>query len=349
MRKLTNSLRPISFMLSLLLLAPLFSAAQGQGLNMLHNGSFEEGSTGLALTKLSGWRVLSGNVDVLSDYVVADGSNYLDLIGTPGIAAIEQSFPTVIGQKYALSGWVAHHHGITRAGANITVNGEFLEPLFHTGQVTPTNLQWTRFTRTFIAKCSTTILRFADVNLAGYVFGGTLLDGLSVNAQAAEGEIVCDRKLCFKAPYAWCYALQSQRNRNYSVNIPGVNFGLQINVFSTWGVNPNVTMALEPASQHVRYKLTAAYVAAQLSLQEQITFWWHGISTLKLGCFVRMPMNTAPSCTFPVSLSYGETLNSNSSLTDLFNQTERALRIGTDEDLQILLGVYDQLDHCRND
>jgi hypothetical protein len=349
MRKLTNTLSPISFTLSLLLLATLFSAAQGQGLNMLHNGSFEEGSTGLALTKLSGWRVLAGNVDVLSDYVVADGSNYLDLIGTPGIAAIEQAFPTVIGQKYVLSGWVAHHHGITRAGANITVNGEFLEPLFHTGQVIPTNLQWTRFTRTFIAKCSTTILRFADVNLAGYVFGGTLLDGLSVNAQAAEGEIVCDRKLCFKAPYAWHYALQVQRNRNYSVNIPGVNFGLPVDVFSSGGVNPNVTMALEPYSQHVRYKLTAAYVAAQLSLQEQITFWWHGIGTLKLGCFVRMPMNSTPSCTFPVLLGSGEKLDSNSSLADLFNQTERAFKGGTDDELQTLLNIYNQLDNCRND
>jgi hypothetical protein len=343
MQKITNTLRPISLTLSLLLLVTLFSAAQAQGLNMLHNGSFED-STGLGLTRLSGWQGLSGNIDSLSDYVVADGSNYLCLAGT-----IEQVFPTVAGQTYVLSGWVAHHPGITVAGANITINGELLEPLFHTGRTTPTNLQWTRFTRTFVAKCSTNILRFTDKNLAGYIQGATLLDGLSVNAQVAESEIVCDRKLCFKAPYAWHYALQVQRNRNYSVNIPGVNFGLPVDVFSSGGVNPNVTMALEPYSQHVRYKLTAAYVAAQLSLQEQITFWWHGIGTLKLGCFVRMPMNSTPSCTFPVLLGSGEKLDSNSSLADLFNQTERAFKGGTDDELQTLLNIYNQLDNCRND
>lgn len=348
MQKLNTTVRSISFILPLLMMTTFFTSARGQAVNMLRNGSFED-STGLGLTRLPAWNILAGNIDVGSDWIAADDRNFLDLIGTPGVAIIEQNFPTVIGQNYVLSGWVAHHPGIPVAGANITINGELLEPLFHTGRTTGENLQWTRFTRTFVAKCSTTILRFADKNLAGYVFGGTLLDGLSVNAQAAEGEIGCDRKICFKEPFAWRYALQVQRNRNYSVKIPGVNFGIPMNVFTLAGINPNVKNALEPYSQHDRYKLTAAYVAAQLSLQEQSTFWWHGINTLKLGCFVRMPMNSTPSCTFPVLLSYSEKLDSNSSLAELFNQTEQALRGGTDDDLQTLFSVYNQLNNCRND
>ena len=348
MRKLTNTLRQISLTLSFVVLATMFSSAQGQGSNMLTNGSFES-SSGLGLTRLPGWRVLSGNVDVVDNYVVVDGRNYLDLIGTPGVATIEQSFPTVIGQKYVLSGWVAHHPGITVAGADVTINGEPLEPLSHTGRTTGDNLQWARFTRTFVAKCSTTILRFADRNLAGYVFGGTLLDGLSLTAEVAEGEIVCDSTICFKDPATWCYALRVQRNRNYSVKIPSINLGLPISVFTPAGINPSVSIALEPYSQHVRPQLTAAYVAAQLSVQEQEYFWWVKIYRQKLGCYVRVPMGSTPTCLFPVALSYGEKLNSNSFIANLFDQTERALKEGTESDLQTLLNIYKQLDNCRND
>ena len=120
MQKLNNTARSTSFILSLLMLITLFTTARGQAVNMLHNGSFED-STGLGLTRLPGWQGLSGNIDSLSDYLVADGSNYLCLAGT-----IEQVFPTVLGQTYILSGWVAHHPGITVAGANIAVNGELL-------------------------------------------------------------------------------------------------------------------------------------------------------------------------------------------------------------------------------
>ena len=351
MQKLTHPGKQLSFILSVLCLVMACSLAQAQEMrsNLLRNGDFDEGATILGAKSLPGWRVLYGTVDVGANYPTPNGRNYLDLIGTPGVAAIEQSFPTVSRQKYVLSGWVAHHPGIPVASAEIFIDNQPLERLFHTGRVTEDNLQWTPFARTFVASCSMTTLRLADLNLAGYIFGGTLLNGLSIRAETAEGDLNCDLTICFREAATWRNELNYQRNRNYQVRIPNVNAGYSISVFTAMGVNLSVTSALDGYSFSVRAKLTAVYVAAPLSGQEQIYFWWSKIGTQKLGYHIRMPMNATSNCLFPVLLSYGEKLNSNSALPDLFNQTERALQEGSEDDLQILLGIYQQLNNCRKD
>lgn len=156
--------------------------------NLLRNGSFEYSNVGFGLTYIPGWRVVSGNIDIIPNnpYTLwawnqsADGAKSLELIGSPGVAVIEQSFPTEIGSKYIFSGWVAHHFGIHEAGINVSVNGNMLEPIYHSGQATQFDMKWSRFTREFIAQSTVTTLRLSDRNLAGWEWGGAIVDGLAV-------------------------------------------------------------------------------------------------------------------------------------------------------------------------
>ena len=157
--------------------------------NLLQNGDFEGAAVGLGVTSIPGWRVVSGNVDVIpnSERVLwawhqsADGTKSLELIGNPGAAIIEQSFPTEVGRNYVFSGWIAHHFAVGEAGVNVSANGEALEPLYHSGQATQADMKWARFTREFTARSTTTTLRLGDRNLAGWEWGGAVVDGLAVS------------------------------------------------------------------------------------------------------------------------------------------------------------------------
>lgn len=165
------------------------SAAEPEQANLLQNGSFENGPEGLALTSLPGWAVTRGTVDVLNNTYqqAADGNQSLDLIGSPGVGTISQTFSTETGRRYVFSGWVAHHPGIFQAGAIVSVNNQTLEPLYHSGSTTASNMGWVKFSREFVASASTTTLSLADRNLDGYEFGGLHLDGLTVTAADGGG------------------------------------------------------------------------------------------------------------------------------------------------------------------
>ncbi len=188
-------------------------AAEPEQTNLLVNGSFDNGPAGLGLTSLPGWSVTRGTVDVGSnpDPRAADGQQSLDLIGTPGAGTIRQSFATESGRRYVFAGWVAHHPGVFEAGANLSVNNQPLEALYHSGQVTGANPQWARFTREFTANATTTTLVIEDRNLAGYDYGGTFLDGLSVTASAATtGPAVLDQRTALTVSTTSCDPPQSK-------------------------------------------------------------------------------------------------------------------------------------------
>ena len=93
--------------------------------NLLVNGSFEAPDTssspfpwGYAYgpttdpsfpcyrgPSIPGWRITRGTIDVLSRFwPAADGRQSIDLVGSPGAATIEQSFPTEPGREYLFSG-----------------------------------------------------------------------------------------------------------------------------------------------------------------------------------------------------------------------------------------------------
>ena len=114
-------------------------AAEPDQTNLLQNGGFESGNVGLGLTAIPGWTVVRGTVDVLANSPnsglpwqhSAEGAQSLDLIGTPGVASLRQSFTTEVGRKYVFSGWVSHHYGVGEASANVSLNGVLLAPLYH--------------------------------------------------------------------------------------------------------------------------------------------------------------------------------------------------------------------------
>ncbi|MDX2033601.1 MAG: cohesin domain-containing protein [Blastocatellia bacterium] len=166
-------------------------AAEPTQTNLLQNGGFEAGPDGLALTSLPGWSVTRGTVDVIAgapnNQPAAEGAKHLDLIGSPGVGRIQQTFPTTPGTRYVFSGWIAHHPAVPEAGANAYLNGSAALPLHHNTPNSPSDLKWTPFSREFVASSSQTTLVLEDRNLAGYENGGTYFDGLRVLPVGAQG------------------------------------------------------------------------------------------------------------------------------------------------------------------
>ncbi len=75
--------------------------------NLLVNASFEDGPnlnaylTMRAGTTIPGWKITKETVDLTGTYFKAsDGERSIDLVGTPGLGAIEQTFETKIGERY---------------------------------------------------------------------------------------------------------------------------------------------------------------------------------------------------------------------------------------------------------
>lgn len=88
----------------------VLSTAQLSQQNLLINGSFEEGMninsylTMRAGTSIPGWKVTKETVDLTGNYFKAsDGKRSFDLIGTPGLGAIEQTIKTTPGQSYQVT------------------------------------------------------------------------------------------------------------------------------------------------------------------------------------------------------------------------------------------------------
>ena len=131
------------------------------------------------------WQITSGNVDL----VYQSGGwpanpdtkpNYLDLNGnTPG--AIAQTFATTAGQKYTLSFAFSNNAGgsptpTTHASVDV---GDLSTTIEH-GGATPSDLNWSFFSQTFIASGALTTLSFAQLD--NCCQGGILLDTVSVTA-----------------------------------------------------------------------------------------------------------------------------------------------------------------------
>ena len=162
-------------------------------------GGLDEGQPGLGLTELPAWTVWQGNVDVIPGsssnslgvwHQAADGANSLELMGTPGVGGIAQAVPTVTGKKYQLSGWIAHHPGISQAGVWVWIADQWVPtPLYHSGQASQSNMNWQRFNIEFIAKSDSTVIGFIDRNLDSYEYGGAMLDGLSVTPIATTASL----------------------------------------------------------------------------------------------------------------------------------------------------------------
>jgi hypothetical protein len=146
--------------------------------------------------ELAGWRVLKGTVDVVGhsywQQALGQGNQSIDLIGTPGAATIEQTFPTEPGREYLFSGWLSHNPVIDPAlvrRANVYLNNALFVQLVHGDpKTTRRNMRWRQFSYRFRATACRTTLKLQDVTAASGTSAsymavqlcGTVLDGLSI-------------------------------------------------------------------------------------------------------------------------------------------------------------------------
>jgi len=93
---------------------PWYAVAQGTApppvvSNLIKNGSFEQGAVGNNRTSgITQWMVVRDNVDVVEGWwEQIDGKRSVDLAGTYGSGAIQQTFPTIPGKVYEVSFFVA--------------------------------------------------------------------------------------------------------------------------------------------------------------------------------------------------------------------------------------------------
>ena len=162
-----------------------------QGENLLVNGSFEEGhrprkfkSFNAGSTEIPGWKVTRGQIDILGGLNAAfDGTNSVDLHGTPGFGGIEQTFKTVRGHRYrvtfAATVTPTAKHPVKRIGASAagTKRTFTVESKIKTKWSKP--LDWTLETFEFTAAADETTLEIYTLDTRD-PFLGPLIDDVRV-------------------------------------------------------------------------------------------------------------------------------------------------------------------------
>ncbi|MBS1808891.1 MAG: hypothetical protein JST84_12080 [Acidobacteria bacterium] len=167
--------------------------------------------------------------------------------------------------------------------------------------------------------------------------------------------ISCDLTICFADACTWCNRLDfASYRRDYWVSIPNYNMGLMVSPYGFNGILVRQALGCSGFTRNDPYsKMVAEYVAAQLSVQHALPFWYPQLSKQKLACHVRVPMAMpgmpAPASSLPATLSNGVVLDGNSSLQDLFTATNWAALKGNTSDHQKLLAIYMQLNNCKKD
>lgn len=153
--------------------------------NLLVNGSFEEGplpgsflTLGSGSAAIEGWTVVADTVDYVGTSMpAADGGRHIDLDGTPGAGAIEQSFSTIAGEMYEVTFDLASNTGwpppIKRLQVEAAGDSGFFSHL--DGQ------SWSPITWRFRALGPETTIRFRSLTDIPDPYGGALIDNVSVH------------------------------------------------------------------------------------------------------------------------------------------------------------------------
>ena len=172
--------------------------------------------------------------------------------------------------------------------------------------------------------------------------------------------ITCDTVLCFADACTWCNRLAFRgRYLDDRVVVPGINFNQPIAVFPGRGsINPLVSQYLGCGGFYrsdMRSILIGQYLAAQLDIQNQLSFWWIKLNKQPLACHVITPMSMpgmpgAPRA-LPATISGGPitSLTDASTLQDLYDATDWVVTRGSMDDLAKLIAIYKQLNTCRKD
>jgi len=166
--------------------------AQADGINLVTNGSFEEGAGGIG--SFDGWQTVLGDAATFVDSTgetgihpnqASDGlwSAYFGSTNDSGGSLIFQILPTIIGRSYLLSFDVANDNG------DLPPSNAFVAALDGNPVFFAVNLPEQDYTRKqiqFVAAGNGTELRFAAFNDQSYV----QLDRVSVSAVPEPATLV---------------------------------------------------------------------------------------------------------------------------------------------------------------
>ena len=143
-------------------------------------------------TATNTWSVQSGSIDLVNtqvrrETVAFDGTQTVDLAGSPGPGVIAATFATTAGQTYSLAFHYARNSGIGAAPAlaKVEVIGAstlLQADLRHEGPGQPATLN-VPFNGNFVADSAMTTLRFTSLNAGNY---GLTVDGVSVTPAGAS-------------------------------------------------------------------------------------------------------------------------------------------------------------------
>ncbi|MFO0844474.1 MAG: choice-of-anchor C family protein [Gemmataceae bacterium] len=185
-----------NLILTALALTLLYSVPARAGL--IVNGGFETPVTpsgsfttlGTGNASMTPWAITAGSVDVVNNgyWPAYQGLNSLDLNGSTGFpGTISQTFATTMGATYVLTFAYANNadNPPLTAMADVTVTGAgvlLADTVTHSGS-TRSNMDYTLYSKTFVADSATATLTFTDRDL---VFNqGIVLDAVDVNPSEA--------------------------------------------------------------------------------------------------------------------------------------------------------------------
>jgi choice-of-anchor C domain-containing protein len=178
---------------SLVLMTHLSVGQEKKPVNLLVNGSFEEGPVPESgdhkfkpldedSTDIKGWIVTRGQIDYIGDhYKAADGKRCIDLHGSPGFGGVKQTFTTREGQKYRVTLSLAGNPGKGEKKVGVRAAGKKTSFTVDGTNGTADNPGWVTRTWEFVAIADHTSLEIHTLETTDHD-AGPLLDNVSVVA-----------------------------------------------------------------------------------------------------------------------------------------------------------------------
>ena len=165
-----NHRKIISMLVYLISMATIFMpwyAVAGFGKNLLLNPGFEQGTAGhAAISGIQHWEVVRENVDVVGTYwQQINGKKSIDLAGTPGSGAIQQTFSTIPGRRYEVNFFIAGNPSCDNPNKQMHYNaaGQSKGIGTNTKGKSFRNMGWKKIIWNFTANSSLTTLKFESV------------------------------------------------------------------------------------------------------------------------------------------------------------------------------------------
>ena len=170
------------------LLVAAISSVGVASANLVTNGSFEEiaianntyltVTPGNASTNLPGWTVTGTSVDIVSGpdtWPAYDGNQSIDIAGTPGPGAVQQTIATTAGEWYLIEFALGDNYQGTGDKSVDFTFGNYTENI--AGAIGQGN--WLLVSRYVQADSAATLLEFSTDNAGFY---GGLVDAVTVTA-----------------------------------------------------------------------------------------------------------------------------------------------------------------------